>query len=82
MQIDRVMPEARGGSSQDENLCWCCDECNTYKGDAVEALGAIIVGQTPTGRATMRALRLNRPWLVHARQRWIEVGWHPPAEDA
>jgi 5-methylcytosine-specific restriction endonuclease McrA len=108
-QIDHVTPEARGGSDDDDNLCWCCDECNTFKGDAIEALdpdtdhraplfhpvrerwgdhfawaegGALIVGLTPTGRATARQLKLNRPWLMHARRRWIEVGWHPPADDA
>jgi hypothetical protein len=108
-EIDHAMPRARGGSDRDDNLCWCCGECNAFKGDAVEALdpdtgllaplfhpvrqrwgehlawaesGALIVGLTPTGRATARLLRLNRPWLVHARRRWIEVGWHPPADDA
>lgn len=43
--------------------------------------GAYITGQTPTGRATVAALELNRPLLVRARQRWIAVGWHPPDEE-
>ena len=42
--------------------------------------GARIVGQTPTGRATVAALSLNRPLVVRARQRWVAVGWHPPQE--
>lgn len=42
--------------------------------------GARINGQTPTGRATVAALALNRPLLVRARQRWMSVGWHPPGE--
>lgn len=42
--------------------------------------GARISGRTPTGRATVTALALNRPLLVRARQRWIGVGWHPPDE--
>lgn len=42
--------------------------------------GARMTGQTPTGRATVAALALNRPLLVRARQRWIGVGWHPPDE--
>ncbi|HEY52595.1 MAG TPA: HNH endonuclease [Caldilineae bacterium] len=37
-----------------------------------------IEGLTPTGRATVDALRLNRPALVHSRRRWVSVGWHPP----
>ncbi len=40
--------------------------------------GAMIVGQTPTGRATVAALQLNRPLLVRARRRWVGAGWHPP----
>jgi hypothetical protein len=42
------------------------------------ALGDRIVGLTPVGRATVTALRLNRPTLVTARQAWVQVGWHPP----
>jgi hypothetical protein len=42
--------------------------------------GLWIVGRTPTGRATVRLLRLNRPPLVKARRRWIDVGWHPPIQ--
>lgn len=40
--------------------------------------GLTIVGLTPTGRATVIALRLNRVTLVNARRLWIEAGWHPP----
>ena len=42
--------------------------------------GVRIAGQTPTGRATVVALNLNRPLLVRARERWVTVGWHPPEE--
>lgn len=40
--------------------------------------GDEISGLTPTGRATVLALNLNRPSLVKARQLWVQVGWHPP----
>lgn len=40
----------------------------------------IIEGITPTGRVTVMALRMNRTVIVLARQRWVSVGWHPPAE--
>ena len=43
--------------------------------------GATIIGRTPTGRATVTALQLNRLLLVSARRRWVFVGWHPPVED-
>lgn len=39
-----------------------------------------IIGLTPTGRATVAALKLNRPPLLRARRRWVKVGWHPPAD--
>ncbi|MBW3540069.1 MAG: HNH endonuclease [Planctomycetes bacterium] len=40
--------------------------------------GERIVGLTPTGRATVAALNLNRASLVRARQLWSAAGWHPP----
>jgi hypothetical protein len=40
--------------------------------------GDRIMGRTPIGRATVIALRLNRPSLVGARRAWVSVGWHPP----
>jgi len=39
-----------------------------------------IIGLTPTGRATVMALQLNRSILVRARWRWVMAGWHPPQE--
>ena len=43
--------------------------------------GVHIFGTTPVGRATVDALRMNHADIVAARQRWVSVGWHPPAED-
>lgn len=40
--------------------------------------GALILGLTPCGRATVDALRLNNEYIVPARKQWIRVGWHPP----
>jgi hypothetical protein len=39
-----------------------------------------IIGLTPSGRATVIALNLNRLTLVKARQAWASVGWHPPKD--
>jgi len=44
--------------------------------------GDRIIGLTPTGRATVVTLNLNRPALVRARQLWVSVGWHPPTESS
>lgn len=40
--------------------------------------GSQIIGLTPTGRATVMALKLNHLDIVEARRRWARVGWHPP----
>ncbi len=42
--------------------------------------GRRIHGTTPTGRATVEALALNRALLVRARGYWIAAGWRPPLE--
>lgn len=44
------------------------------------ANGERIIGLTPTGRATVAALRLNRAELVVARRNWVIAGWHPPKD--
>ena len=40
--------------------------------------GLRIVGRTAIGRATVSALRLNRPSLLVSRQTWVQWGVHPP----
>ena len=42
--------------------------------------GERILGLTPTGRATVIALKLNRELLMDARRLWVTAGWHPPAD--
>ena len=42
--------------------------------------GTHINGLTPTGRATVAALKLNSPEIVVARRRWAGVGWWPPED--
>ena len=41
----------------------------------------LVLGLTPTGRATVEALRLNRPGLVNLRRVLAGAGEHPPPED-
>lgn len=40
----------------------------------------VIVGITPTGRATVEALKLNLPAQVEARKWWGELGQYPPTD--
>jgi hypothetical protein len=42
--------------------------------------GVEIIGLTPVGRATVSALKLNQPFMLRARRRWVMAGWHPPAD--
>ena len=42
--------------------------------------GTHVVGLTPTGRATVVALRLNNEYVVEARTLWIAQDWHPPSQ--
>ncbi|MGH9839153.1 MAG: HNH endonuclease [Blastocatellia bacterium] len=38
----------------------------------------LVIGVTPTGRATLAALRLNRPGVVNLREALYAAGKHPP----
>jgi hypothetical protein len=40
----------------------------------------LILGRTATGRATVQALRLNRPELLNLRRVLHPLGEHPPAD--
>jgi hypothetical protein len=51
-----------------EHFAWSDDFC-------------YIVGQTPTGRATVEALHMNRPELVNLRQFLHSMGEQPPREE-
>lgn len=38
----------------------------------------VVQGLTPTGRATISRLKMNRRRVVDARRRWVLTGEHPP----
>jgi hypothetical protein len=38
LQIDHVLPLAKGGSDTDDNLCLACELCNQYKWTKTEAV--------------------------------------------
>lgn len=51
-----------------EHFCWSED-------------GLRIVGRTPVGRATVRALHLDDDAdAIQVRRYWVLAGWHPPSE--
>lgn len=107
LTIEHIIPIARGGSSEEDNLWLSCRRCNEFKGTQLEGVdsetgdsvslfnprqqlwhehfawsgdGTHIIGLTPTGRATIAALKLNNVDIVGARLLWVSVGWHPPEE--
>lgn len=107
LEIDHIIPEALGGTADEDNLWLACPTCNGAKSDRIQAIdpesgenvsffnprldswtehfiwlneGAVIAGLTPKGRATVTALNMNHPDIVAARQLWVTVGWHPPAD--
>ena len=40
-----------------------------------------IIGLTPSGRATIAGLRMNRPQLVRVRRMWVAMDEHPPVDE-
>ena len=37
MTVDHILPQAQGGGTTFENLCFACRRCNEFKGSAVSA---------------------------------------------
>jgi hypothetical protein len=37
-----------------------------------------VIGLTSVGRATIKALQMNRPVIVQLRRYWVALGLHPP----
>lgn len=102
--VDHIIPRAKGGTDELDNLAHCCSYCNGCKGESTEAYdseGSVIaalfnprqqawshhfrwddtlteiIGLTPTGRATVTLLDMNR--LPIKRFRKIAIGQgHPP----
>jgi hypothetical protein len=101
IEIEHIIPKAKGGTDDEENLCNSHKGAQTHGYDSITENkvtlfnprnqkwaehfqwsedGTLIIGQTPTGRATVIALKLNDPIAVTVRRRWVSVGWHPPTD--
>lgn len=103
--FEHIIPVAKGGTDDLENLAWSCLGCNYHKFTAIEAFDlttehrvsifnprkdswkshfrwnddfTLMIGITPTGRATISKLKLNRSGLVNMRKVLAEAGKHPP----
>jgi hypothetical protein len=102
--IEHIVPRAKGGTDNLENLAYSCQGCNSRKFTATEAIDPVtgnratlyhprqdswgthflwsedrlyIIGQTPTGRATVERLQLNRVGVVNIRRGQLLLGMHP-----
>jgi hypothetical protein len=40
-----------------------------------------LIGLTEIGRATIQALKINRPQLIRVRKMWVKLGEHPPVTE-
>jgi hypothetical protein len=108
LEIEHIVPPAKGGTNDESNLWLSCPLCNGHKSDRISAIdpetgeevplfnprrqrwsehfawspdGVRILGQTPTGRATVAALHLaDDPDALMVRAHWVSVGWHPPSD--
>ena len=59
--VEHIQPISKGGSSELENLAWCCPGCNLTKGDRVEGLD-------PDSRIIVRLFHPRRDrWAEHLR---------------
>ncbi|MBI4491199.1 MAG: HNH endonuclease [Chloroflexi bacterium] len=97
-EVEHVVPQARGGTGQLDNLALACRSCNLRKGVVQRArdpeTGQLvplfnprtdvwgehlqinletfeIEGLTPTGRAVVQRLGMNRRPALQARRLWV-----------
>lgn len=102
--VEHIIPLAKGGSNDTDNLAHACQGCNNRKFTSTEAIdpltgtvvplyhprldrwtvhfawnesGTSIIGLTPTGRATIEKLELNRSGVINLRRLLAERGLHP-----
>jgi 5-methylcytosine-specific restriction endonuclease McrA len=53
--VEHIMPRARGGLTQLDNLAWACPSCNLHKSNRTDlelylAYGDLVKGETPRKR--------------------------------
>jgi 5-methylcytosine-specific restriction endonuclease McrA len=84
LNLDHVVPRARGGKSTWDNLVTSCRPCNVRKGDALPHECGMVPSRPPVrpGWSTMAQLAgASRrfpewePFLGTARERWADADW-------
>ena len=68
MQMDHIIPEALGGTTEEDNLWLACSQCNNHKSDRITALD-------PVGGQEVRLYDPRRQiWNEHFA--WVDSGTH------
>ena len=70
---EHIIPKSQGGKSDLLNLALSCQGCNSFKYNKI----TLLVGLTPTGRATIDQLQLNRTGVVNLRRVLFVMGDYP-----
>ena len=66
LEIDHYIPEARGGTSDEENLWLACPMCNSHKSDRIDAI------DPETGVTVPIFNPRQEQWAIHFE--WVEGG--------
>jgi hypothetical protein len=66
MTVDHIHPQAQGGETTFENLCFACRRCNEFKGSAISAQDPL------TGETVPLFHPRQQVWADHFR--WDESG--------
>lgn len=75
LSVEHIVPVHLGGDNSLDNLALACQGCNSHK------YTKLIIGISSIGRATVEALKLNRPGLMNLRRVLYTLGEHPPMHD-
>jgi hypothetical protein len=87
--VEHIIPRNKQGQTTLENLALSCQGCNNFKHTKTEGIDPItervvslyhplVIGLTPTGRATTRELKLNRAGVINLRRVLFAMSQHPP----
>ncbi|WP_437932555.1 HNH endonuclease signature motif containing protein [Sorangium sp. So ce291] len=66
LELDHIIPEARGGTSDEQNLFLACPTCNSHKANRVEAV------DPDTGAVAPFFNPRTQRWIEHFE--WVEGG--------
>lgn len=75
LHVDHLVPVAKGGSDNLENLCCACDTCNTRKSDSIIFPPSMVIGRDSDGFSIHRRFG---EWAIMFTENMIvmeRVGW-------